>query len=91
MTTTGESRRVWTALDNKRQMQVSDDAYNARDIAHFNHHDNARMFYPTYEIDMPAHIAEIVGYYAAFSDMETHNHEYKLPWEMASGLLPSPM
>lgn len=78
MTTTGESRRVWTAQDNKRQMQVSDDAYNARDIAHFNHYDNARMFYPTYEIDMPAHIAEIVAYYAAFPDMETHNHEYKI-------------
>ena len=42
-----------TVEDNKRQMQVSDDAFIARDIARINHTDDAKMHMPWgVEMDM---------------------------------------
>jgi hypothetical protein len=51
------SRTTWTVDDNKRQMQVSDDAYNAKDIARFNHHDDAEIHMAGgVDMDMDAHV-----------------------------------
>ncbi len=79
MTAQSQAPRTWTAADNKRQMQVSDDAFIAKDLARFNHADNAMMHMPGgVEMDMPAHIADIIATYAAFPDIAPHNHNYKI-------------
>lgn len=79
MTTDTQAARTWTAEDNKRQMQVSDDAFIARDITRFNHAGDARMHMPAgVEMDMPAHVADIISTYAAFPDIAPHNHAYKI-------------
>ncbi|WP_432197519.1 ester cyclase [Streptomyces sp. bgisy027] len=71
--------KIWSVEDNLRQMQVSDDAYNARDIARFNHRDDARMHMPGgVEMDMDAHVNDILAGLAAFPDLRPHNHDYKI-------------
>jgi predicted ester cyclase len=79
MTIGSGSTRIWTTEDNKRQMQVSDDAFIAKDIGRFNHADDAKMHMPGgVEMDMAAHVADIVDTYAAFPDIGPHNHDYKI-------------
>jgi len=73
------STKTWTVEDNLRQMQVSDDAYVARDFARFNHHPDAKMFMPGgVEMDMPAHVNDMLVGLAAFPDLRPHNHNYKI-------------
>jgi hypothetical protein len=81
--------KTWTVEDNLRQMQVSDDAYNGRDFARFNHRDDARMYMPGgVEMDMPAHLNDMLASMAAFPDLVAHNHNCKIgfgegEWTMA--------
>ncbi|MEN6443978.1 MAG: hypothetical protein WC391_07140 [Methanoregula sp.] len=43
MTTLNKLSRTWTSDDTKRPMQVSDEVFIAKEIARFNHGDDARM------------------------------------------------
>ena len=73
------SRTTWTVEDNKRQMQVSDDAFNAKDLARCNHADDAAIHMPGgVDLDMDAHMADAIAHYAAFPDIRVHNHDYKI-------------
>jgi predicted ester cyclase len=60
-------------------MQVSDDAFIARDFAHFNHHPNATMYYPGGVVmNLTQHIEDLRLYFSTYSDAAPHNHNYRV-------------
>lgn len=68
----------WTVEENTRQMQVTDDAFNARDFSRFNHHPNIIVYNPGNEVqDLQEHFDGIESTYAN-TDLILHNHDYKI-------------
>ncbi|KAF5989888.1 hypothetical protein FBULB1_513 [Fusarium bulbicola] len=69
----------WTVPENERQMQASDDAFIAKDFAHFNHHPNSTMYYPGGVVmNLTEHIEDLRLYFSTYPDAAPHNHNYKL-------------
>lgn len=60
-------------------MQVSDDAFIARDLARFNHHSNCTIYYPLGVVmDLTQHIHDMQVTFSMYSDAAPHNHNYKV-------------
>lgn len=60
-------------------MQVSDDAFIARDLAHFNHHPNSTMYYSGGVVmNLTEHLEDMRLLYSIYSDGTPHNHEYRI-------------
>lgn len=60
-------------------MQISDDAFIARDLAHFNHHPNCTIHYPLgVTMDLTQHLTDMRLTFATYSDAAPHNHNYKV-------------
>lgn len=60
-------------------MQVSDDAFIARDFARFNHHPNATMYYTGGVImNLTQHIEDLRLTFSTYSDAAPHNHNYRV-------------
>ncbi|RKK65457.1 hypothetical protein BFJ69_g16270 [Fusarium oxysporum] len=69
----------WTVAENERQMQVSDDAFIAKDFAHFNHHPNSTMYYPGGVVmNLTEHIEDLRLYFSSYPDAAPHNHNYRV-------------
>ena len=69
----------WSVDDNLRQMQVSDDAFIARDFAKFNHRNDTLVYMPGGVVyDMVQHIQDMANTMASFPDLRPHNHPYKI-------------
>jgi predicted ester cyclase len=69
----------WTVAQNLRQMQVSDDAFIARDLAKFNHHPNSTMYYPMGVVmNLSEHLQDMRLTFSSFSDAAPHNHNYRV-------------
>lgn len=69
----------WSPEDNLRQMQLTDDAYNAQDFSKFNHRDDTIITMPgELEFNMAQHIQDLTSGYAAFPDGKASNHPYKV-------------
>lgn len=69
----------WTPEANMRQMQVTDDAYNALDFSRFNHRDDTVVYMPGgREFDMVQHVQDMRNIYATYPDSSVSNHPYKL-------------
>lgn len=69
----------WTVDENKREMQVSDDAFIARDLARFNHAPDVVVYYPGGVVmNLSAHLTDMRLTYSMFSDAKPHNHDYKV-------------
>ncbi|XEV01479.1 hypothetical protein FSHL1_006766 [Fusarium sambucinum] len=69
----------WTVDQNRRQMQVSDDAFIARDLAHFNHHENSTMYYTGgVFMNLTQHLEDMRLLYSIYSDGAPHNHDYRI-------------
>ena len=65
--------------ENIRQMQVSDDAFNVRDFARFNHHPNSTMYYPGgVTMNLTEHITDMRLFFSTYSNLAPHNHNYKI-------------
>ncbi|KAK1529991.1 hypothetical protein CPAR01_12303 [Colletotrichum paranaense] len=67
----------WTVDQNTRQMQLSDDAFNARDLARFNHDENVKVYQETAIRNLTEHLEDIVVVYSN-TDLTLHNHDYKI-------------
>ncbi|KXH26978.1 hypothetical protein CNYM01_14149 [Colletotrichum nymphaeae SA-01] len=67
----------WTVDQNTRQMQLSDDAFNARDLARFNHDENVKVYQGTAIRNLTEHLQDIVVVYSN-TDLTLHNHDYKI-------------
>ncbi|RYP49163.1 hypothetical protein DL769_011117 [Monosporascus sp. CRB-8-3] len=69
----------WTPEANMRQMQVTDDAYNALDFSRFNHRDDTIVYMPgEREPNTAQHIQDMMNIYASYPDNSVSNHPYKL-------------
>ena len=69
----------WTVAQNLRQMQVSDDAFIARDLAKFNHSPNITVYYPMgVTMNLSEHLQDMRLTFSSFSDAQPHNHDYKV-------------
>ncbi|KAF3002347.1 hypothetical protein E8E14_007300 [Neopestalotiopsis sp. 37M] len=69
----------WTVAENKRQMQVSDDAFIARDLAHFNHHPNVTVYMTGGVVyNLTEHLEDMRLDFSIYSDVAPHNHDYKI-------------
>ncbi|KAK2591070.1 hypothetical protein QQS21_011246 [Conoideocrella luteorostrata] len=67
----------WTVDQNKRQMQVTDDAFVARDLARFNHHPDIKVYQGGVVRNLTEHLTDIQLVYAT-TDLTLHNHDYKI-------------
>ncbi|KAJ4277972.1 hypothetical protein NW764_008006 [Fusarium oxysporum] len=69
----------WTVAQNTRQMQSADDAFIARDFAHFNHHPNSTMYYTGGVImNLTEHIEDLRLTFSTYSNAAPHNHNYRV-------------
>ncbi|KAJ4177643.1 hypothetical protein NW767_015069 [Fusarium falciforme] len=69
----------WTVDQNTRQMQVSDDAFIARDFARFNHHPNSTMYYTGGVVmNLTQHIEDLRLTFSTYSHAAPHNHNYQV-------------
>lgn len=69
----------WTVDENKREMQISDDAFIARDLARFNHAPDVVVYYTGGVVmNLTAHLTDMRLTYSMFSDVKPHNHDYKV-------------
>ncbi|KAH6663968.1 hypothetical protein F5X68DRAFT_225669 [Plectosphaerella plurivora] len=69
----------WTPEANMRQMQLTDDAYNAMDFARFNHREDTIVYMPgDREFNMVQHVQDMTNIYASYPDNRVSNHPYKL-------------
>ncbi|KAJ3523023.1 hypothetical protein NM208_g12615 [Fusarium decemcellulare] len=69
----------WTVAQNTRQMQSADDAFIARDFAHFNHHSNSTMYYTGGVVmNLTEHIEDLRLTFSTYSDAAPHNHNYRV-------------
>ena len=60
-------------------MQLSDDAFSARDFAKFNHRNDTIVFMPGGVVfDMPQHIQATINSMVSIPDFRPHNHPYKI-------------
>lgn len=60
-------------------MQVSDDAFIARDLLHFNHHPNVSVYYPgAVVMDLDEHLQDMRLLFSTYSDIAPHNHNYRV-------------
>lgn len=60
-------------------MQVSDDAFIARDLAKFNHSPNITVYYPMgVTMNLSEHLQDMRLTFSSFSDAAPHNHNYKV-------------
>ena len=58
----------WTVDENKRKMQVSDDAFITRDLARFNHAPDVVIYYPGGVLmNLLAHLTDMRLKYSMFS------------------------
>lgn len=65
----------WTSGANMRQMQLTDDAYNAMDFARFNHRNDTVVYMPgDREFNMAQHIQDMTNTYATYPDNRVSNH-----------------
>lgn len=89
MTLPSQNITHWTVDENKQEMQISDDAFIARDLAHFNHAPDVLVYYPGGVVmNLSEHLTDMRLYYSQFSNMKPHNHDYKVlfgagDWTMA--------
>nr|POE56489.1 hypothetical protein CFP56_33461 [Quercus suber] len=67
----------WTVEQNTRQMQVSDDAFTARDLARFNHHPDIKVYQSGAIRNLSEHLTDIQLVYSN-TDLKLHNHDYKI-------------
>ncbi|RGP71800.1 hypothetical protein FSPOR_3166 [Fusarium sporotrichioides] len=69
----------WTVAENTRQMQSADDAFIARDFAHFNHHPNSTMYYTGgITMNLTEHIEDLRLTFSTYSTAAPHNHNYRV-------------
>ncbi|KAF5024473.1 hypothetical protein F66182_3413 [Fusarium sp. NRRL 66182] len=69
----------WTPEANIRQMQLADDAANANDLSHFNHHDDTIVFMPgNRELNMAQHVQDLLGLWATYPNLRASNHPYRV-------------
>lgn len=70
----------WTPADNMRQMQRTDDAFNARDFgAAFNHHPNITVYNPMNSVmNLAEHLQDLRLTFSTYSDAAPHNHDYRV-------------
>jgi predicted ester cyclase len=60
-------------------MQSADDAFIARDFAHFNHHPNSTMYYTGGVImNLTEHIEDLRLTFSTYSTAAPHNHNYRV-------------
>lgn len=60
-------------------MQVTDDAFIARDFARFNHHPNATIYYTGGVVmNLTEHIEDMRLTLSTYSDAAPHNHIYQV-------------
>lgn len=68
----------WTPTQNKRQMQITDDAFIARDLPRFNHHPNVTVCNMGGAVmNLAEHFNGMRLTYAS-EDLTLHNHDYQI-------------
>ncbi|ETS79738.1 hypothetical protein PFICI_09591 [Pestalotiopsis fici W106-1] len=78
MTTNQDNVTHWSVAQNMRQMQVTDDAFIARDMPRFNHHPNITVYYTGgVTMNLTEHLEDMRLTYST-TDITIHNHDYKI-------------